>query len=278
MAAAARRSAVIGQGVPHLIVSIRGRLALVAAAVAIAVPLTQSGAASASPPAQKHRPKIVYFTFDDGPNSLNSPRLLKILAREQVPATFFLVGQSLAADPGAATRLWLGGHAVGNHTWSHADLTHLSTAGVAAQLRSTQRLLGPGAGACMRPPYGATNAAVSAVAAQTGLRQVMWTVDPQDWAHQDANYIAGHVLNHVRDRSIVLMHDGGGSRAATISAVKAMIPLLRLRGFEFRTVPACRVPLGGTITGAAEPAKRARPNPPSPLPTPVEVPAEPVTP
>ena len=234
-----------------------------------------NGAASASTPAAKHRPKIVYFTFDDGPNSLNSPRLLKILAREQVPATFFLVGQSLAADPGAATRLWLGGHAVGNHTWSHADLTHLSTTQVAAQLRSNQRLLGPGGGACMRPPYGATNAAVAAVVAQTGLKQVMWTVDPQDWAHQDANYIAGHVLSHVRDRSIVLMHDGGGPRAATISAVKAMIPLLRLQGYEFRTVPACRVPLGGTVIGASEPVKRARPPDPS---VPVDGPAEPVTP
>jgi peptidoglycan/xylan/chitin deacetylase (PgdA/CDA1 family) len=165
---------------------------------------------------------------------------------------------------------------VGNHTWSHADLTHLPTTQVGAQLRSTQRLLGPGGGACMRPPYGATNAAVAGVVAQSGLKQVMWTVDPQDWAHQDANYIAGHVLSHVRDRSIVLMHDGGGSRTATISAVKAMIPLLKLQGYEFRTVPACRVPLGGTITGAAEPAKRARPNPPSPSP-PAPV-VEPVTP
>ena len=64
----------------------------------------------------------------------------------------------------------------------------------------------------MRPPYGATNAAVAAVVAQTGLKQVMWTVDPQDWAHRDANYIAGHVLSHVRDRSIVLMHDGAVAR------------------------------------------------------------------
>ena len=148
---------------------------------ALVVSLIQPGAASASTPAAKHRPKIVYFTFDDGPNSLNSPRLLKILAREEVPATFFLVGQSLAADPGAATRLWLGGHAVGNHTWSHADLTHLSTTQVAAQLRSNQRLLGPGGGACMRPPYGATNAAVAAVVAHEmghvhhrhGLRQLI---------------------------------------------------------------------------------------------------------
>ena len=121
-------------------------------------------------PRQKHRPKIVYFTFDDGPNSLNSPRLLKILAREEVPATFFLVGQSLAADPGAATRLWLGGHAVGNHVVarrSHPPVHHTGRRATAIEPATA----GPGwRGLVCGLPYGATNAAVAAVVAPTGLK------------------------------------------------------------------------------------------------------------
>ncbi len=222
-----------------------------------------------APPAQAVKePKIVYLTFDDGPNAGNDPRLLRLLAREQVPATFFLVGQSLAADPGQATRLWLAGHAVGNHTWSHVDLTLLDPAGIHRQIASTQRLLGAAGGSCLRPPYGATSSTVTAVARGLGLKQVLWTVDPQDWAHQDSAYITTHVLTHVRNRSIVLLHDGGGPRLATISAVKRIIPELRQRGYEFRTIPSCRVPFTGWLFDAAKPQPKPKPPRPDPQPSP----------
>ena len=252
--------------VPHLIVSKRG-LSLVAAVGAVAMMgVGPQATGAAADQAAAREPKIVYLTFDDGPNPINSPRLLKLLAREHVPATFFVVGQYLAADPAHATRLWMGGHAVGNHTWSHPDLTTLSLPAIGRQLRATQRLMGKAGGRCMRPPYGAMNTGVSAAAAGLGLKPVMWTVDPQDWAHQNSVYIAQHVVTHVRDKAVVLLHDGGGPRAATIAAVRELIPQLRLRGYEFRTIPSCRVPLGGTVLDAAEPRKRRRPDPPPPAP------------
>lgn len=208
------------------------------------------------------KPKIVYLTFDDGPNAVNSPRLLRLLAREHVPATFFVVGQYLGGNRDYATHLWLSGHAVGNHTWSHADLTHLSADQVRHQLVWTQRLLGQAGGQCMRPPYGAINSGVSAVSRGLGLTPVLWTVDPQDWAHQNALYITSHVLTHVRNRSIVLLHDGGGSRSATIAAVRVIIPQLRSLGYEFRTVPACRVePLSGSLRKAAKSVDKPRDKP-----------------
>lgn len=247
---------------PHLSVRKRGLILLVAVAAAL-LPMVTSAPAQAA-----REPKIVYLTFDDGPNAENSPQLLKVLHRNQVPATFFVLGQYLAPDPDYATRLWLAGHAVGNHTWSHPDLTLLDPMAVQHQLASTQRLMGPGAGQCMRPPYGATNAGVSWVATGLGLKQVRWTVDPQDWAHQDSTYIADHVLTYVRDRSIVLLHDGGGPRAATISAVKRIIPALRAQGYEFRTVPACRVPLPrGEAIGMAKSTKPKQSKPVDPTPT-----------
>lgn len=222
--------------------------------------------------AEPKQPKIVYFTFDDGPDGVNDPRLLKVLHREQVPATFFLVGRSLAVDPGAAARLYLAGHAVGNHTWNHSDLTALSTGGVDHELLATQRLIGPVGGRCMRPPYGAVSPTVIGASNSLGLKVVLWTVDPEDWANQNAPYIIDHVLTHVRNRSIVLLHDGGGVRTATVSAVKTLIPALRARGYEFRTVPACRVPFKQVMFGAASPGK------PTPKPTPDPTPTQPSAP
>ncbi len=241
-------------------------MGVLAALMVAALPLS-----AAQPAAAARKPKIVYLTFDDGPNAMNSPQLLRLLKREDVPATFFVLGQALALDPLYATNLWLAGHAVGNHTWSHPDLSLLPPFAIKDQLRSTQRLEGPGGGACMRPPYGATNTAVQTVAAELGLTPVMWTIDPQDWAYQDAPYIANHVLSHVHNRSIVLLHDGGGPRSATIAAVRTLIPQLRLRGYEFRTVPACRVaPLSGLATGMLR-----QPKPPKPEPTPTPDPVDP---
>lgn len=232
--------------------------------------------AAPAPAAGPSSPKIVYLTFDDGPNAGNDPRLLRVLRRAQVPATFFMVGRSLALDPGAVARLYLAGHAIGNHSWSHTDLTTLSPAGIDAELRGTQRLFRGAGGACVRPPYGAVNATVMSEAARLGMRVVLWDVDPQDWAHQDTPYIVTQVMTHVRDRSIVLLHDGGGVRSATISAVKQLIPLLRAKGYEFRTVPACRVPSRTELLGASRPAGKrptpqptpTQPNPTQPQPTP----------
>lgn len=238
---------------------------------ALVMPVVPARAADPKPA------KIVYLTFDDGPNSLYTPRLLRILKRYHVPATFFLVGQALAADPGRATDLWLRGHAVGNHTWSHHDLTYLSSVQVRQQLTSTQRLMGRAGGACMRPPYGAHNTAVDAVSASLGLSTVMWTVDPKDWQYQDTGHITTHVLGSVRDKSIVLLHDGGGPRAQTLAAVDALIPQLLWRGYEFRTVRPCRQPLGGTVFGAAKKEKvKKKPRPVAPPPV-IETP-EPVVP
>lgn len=247
----------------------------VVAAAVVALLLATAPGASARPTQGN---KIVYLTFDDGPNAGNDATLLKILQRERVPATFFLVGSELAGDRKAAARLWLAGHAVGNHTYSHVDLSTLDIFGIQHQLLSTQKLLGAAGGRCMRPPYGAVSSAVYAAARQDGLKPVLWTVDPQDWAHQDTGYIVNHVLTHVHDHAVVLLHDGGGNRMATVAAVRQLIPQLRARGYEFRTVPACRVPLAGQGLGAAQ-ERQPRPAPtPTPTPTVEPTPAPTATP
>lgn len=240
------------------------------AAMAVSAALVAPPTVSARPP----EPKIVYLTFDDGPDGWNDPRLLRILRREHVPATFFVLGQAIARNRSAVKGLYLAGHAIGNHSYTHADLSRLSLPAIDRELSATQRALGPMGGRCFRPPYGAVSPAVTAAARAQGLSVVLWTVDPEDWAHQNTPYIVNHVLTHVRDRSVVLMHDGGGNRAASVNAVKYLIPQLRARGYEFRTVPACRVPLKGQSAGMAQ---KVTPKP-KPTPTPVPTPTPTVTP
>lgn len=218
--------------------------------------------------ARAPQPKIVYLTFDDGPDGLNDPRLLRILKHNDVQATFFVLGGAVASDPFAPQRLWLAGHAVGNHTYSHPDLSKMALPAIEHELTSTQRQLGGVGGACVRPPYGAVSPAFYTAANALGLKPVLWTVDPEDWAHQDTPYIVNHILTHVSNRATVLMHDGGGNRSASVSAVKQLIPALRARGYEFRTVPACRVTMK---VKAVSMAKRLGPKP-APTPTPVPTP------
>ena len=236
----------------------------------MAVTCLAPGAAQARAP----QPKIVHLTFDDGPDGLNDPRLLRILKRNDVKATFFLLGHAVASDPSAPQRLWLAGHAVGNHTYNHADLSKLALPAIEHEMTSAQRLLGTAGGACVRPPYGAVSPAFYTASTALGLKPVMWTVDPEDWAHQDSAYIVNHVLTHVTDHATVLLHDGGGDRRATASAVKQLIPALRARGYEFRTVPACRVPLKVTAYSMAKKMRlKPAPTPPPPTPLPTVTPA-----
>ena len=111
--------------------------------------------------------KVVYLTFDDGPTAAYTPQVLQILARYEAKGTFFVIGQQAAARPDLVRRIRASGHAVGNHTWDHPNLTTLPTAQVATQLTRTNAALGRRV-RCVRPPYGAVNANVGGAAA-TGL-------------------------------------------------------------------------------------------------------------
>jgi len=185
----------------------------------------------------------VALTFDDGPNPPYTGQILGILARYQVPATFFCVGLQASAHPADVARMAAAGHGLGNHTWSHPFLPDLTRAQLAEQLDRTDEAVsraartgaGPG---LFRPPYGSRSPDVLRWLGERGSPIVLWDVDPSDWARPGAAVIAGRVLMQTRPGTIVLMHDGGGNRSQTVAALPLVIEGLLDRGFRFTRLDA----------------------------------------
>lgn len=181
---------------------------------------------------------LVALTFDDGPSATVTPRLVRLLQRERVPATFFMIGSYVAAHPEVARQVADAGFAIGDHTWAHEDLTSLSDAKVRHTVRATRRALvraGVTPTMLARPPYGRIDDRVRRVLTGLGYTPVLWTVDPRDWAGATTRQIEQRVIAGVRPHrsDVVLQHDGVANSPATLRAVGTEIRTLRRRGFCF---------------------------------------------
>jgi peptidoglycan/xylan/chitin deacetylase (PgdA/CDA1 family) len=167
--------------------------------------------------------KQVWLTFDDGPHPSNTGKVLDVLSSHGITACFFLIGKNAKAYPKLVARIASEGHRVCNHTYSHPQLTKLASARVRDELRRTESLLAPylRAPKLFRPPYGAHNATVDAVAARLGYRTILWNVDTVDWnkAYQPDKWVA-HGIAQIRARtsSVVLNHDIHRTTAANLDS------------------------------------------------------------
>ncbi|MFI7609878.1 polysaccharide deacetylase family protein [Nonomuraea terrae] len=180
--------------------------------------------------------KCVALTFDDGP-SRHTGGLLDLLRQRAVRATFFVVGEMVAADRHGETvrRIAADGHELGNHSWSHLSLTGLPRRAVKRQLTHTEHLVRQLTGVrmrVMRPPYGSTDARVAAETRREGLAQILWNVDTFDWRDHEPAKVAARAA-HARPGSIILMHD---IHRSTVEAVPAVLDRLAAKGFTFVTV------------------------------------------
>ncbi|MDX6260819.1 MAG: peptidoglycan-N-acetylglucosamine deacetylase [Kribbellaceae bacterium] len=175
--------------------------------------------------------KVIYLTFDDGPQVTYTPKVLNVLARHHAKATFFVLGREAAAHPELVALERSLGHHVGNHTWDHPMLTHLTPKRVHEEIFSGVK------SKCFRPPYRDTNAAVAAVAAAYHQRQILWDVDTNDWEKPGAAAIEHEILRGARPGAIILMHDGGGTRTQTVAALDQALTVLTARGYTFRSLP-----------------------------------------
>jgi peptidoglycan/xylan/chitin deacetylase (PgdA/CDA1 family) len=157
-----------------------------------------------------------------------------VLRATHSTATFFELGFRQAQYPAEPGRIRAAGSSVGNHTYNHPDLTKLTPGQIRWQLAHGPR------SRCVRPPYGATNQAVQRVLNQQGLRQVLWSVDTQDWSRPGVEHIVQVATGpNVGAGSIVLMHDGGGNRSQTVAALPRIITTLQHRGYVIRRIPGC---------------------------------------
>ncbi len=188
--------------------------------------------------------RVVALTFDDGPGP-HTRRLLDELAARSVRATFFLWGEHVAADPATVRATHEAGHALGNHSWSHPDLTTLSADEVGEQLDRTAAAIHAATGVTthlFRPPFGAIDDQLLRLVGARGDAAILWDVDTRDWDHGDATATAAHALAGITPGSIVLMHD---PLVSTVDAVPGIVDVLLAQGYTFVTVPEL---LGDALT------------------------------
>jgi peptidoglycan-N-acetylglucosamine deacetylase len=167
---------------------------------------------------------LAHLTFDDGPGP-STGDLLEVLDRHGVRATFFVIGGQIAARAATLRRVLDEGHAVGNHSWDHPSLPSLPEHEIREQLARTNAAIAAATGLqpeLFRPPFGDTDATVERVAAELGLRQVLWDVDAEDWREPGRDAILER-LQAARPGEIVVLHDGGGDRSPTVAAVEAYL-------------------------------------------------------
>ncbi|MBB5936451.1 polysaccharide deacetylase family protein [Streptomyces zagrosensis] len=204
----------------------------------------------------------VAITFDDGPDPVYTRRVLDILDRYGVRATFFCVGHHVVALPDEVRRIAAAGHELGNHTWSHPYLPDLTPAQLREQLDRTAEAVARLTGQVVtrfRPPYGGLSPEVLAALEGYPTTLTMWDVDSHDWARPGPEQIAATVLGAAGPGSVVLLHEGAGDRSQTVQALPSIIEGLLERGLELVTVGELPEPSSQAETSqqpAADPAGR----------------------
>jgi len=187
-------------------------------------------------------PRTVALTFDDGPSPTYTPQILRVLRRDHVPATFFVIGELAQRYPNLVRAEIRSGMSVGNHSWDHPDnppFVDLAAARVRSEITTTDAELARmgDRARLFRPPGGSFDPSLVAVAEAQGLRVVLWDVDPRDWAPgATARGIARAVLGSVRPGAVVELHDGGGDRSATVAALPMIVRGIRKMGFRLRAI------------------------------------------
>jgi peptidoglycan/xylan/chitin deacetylase (PgdA/CDA1 family) len=185
------------------------------------------------------RRREIALTFDDGPGPF-TPKIVDVLRRRRVPATFFIVGQSLNSF-GRTLRLEMkDGFVIGDHTENHRPLGLLSERDQRSQLvDQAYRVHTYGAPypRLFRPPYRSFNATTLAVAHKLHMLMVLWTVDSADYRQPGTNAIVSRVISGARPGAIILMHDAGGTRTQTLAALPTIISRLRAMHYRLVTVP-----------------------------------------
>ena len=182
---------------------------------------------------------VVALTFDDGPHPTNTVRMLDLLDRHGVKATFFMMGRQVERHPAIAREVLARGHAAGNHSYSHPKLILMSPGRVRDEIARTDRLLrevGVSGEIPFRAPHASKFLVLPYVLGRMGKINVQGDVDPEEWKGRPAAVMTRSVLSQVRPGSIIGFHDTQGD--ATLETVDTVLSVLLDRGYRFETVSA----------------------------------------
>jgi peptidoglycan-N-acetylglucosamine deacetylase len=190
------------------------------------------------------------LTYDDGPNEPHTLRLLEVLGKHNVHATFFLIGRYVRQRPEIVREINKAGHAIGNHSFTHPLLTLKSESEIRQELCQCRDALQDAIGEpsnLFRPPFGGRRPAVLRLARELNLQPVMWNVTGYDWNAPPAAVIESKVAKQIRGGSVILLHDGGhgqigADRSQTVVASDQLITRFKSGGYDFVTIPQMMAP------------------------------------
>ncbi|WP_214737959.1 LysM peptidoglycan-binding domain-containing protein [Exiguobacterium sp. s162] len=220
---------------------IRGAMALfILLAMVITQSISVSAAASKFVTSVNTTNKVVALTFDDGADGANTNKILDILAKNNVKATFFLTGSGANNHPQYIKNIAAKGHQLGNHSYTHPDFTKLTATQMKSELDRTEALIKSLTGKTTKPifraPFGAVNSTVlNGVGAAGYGYTIQWNIDTIDWKGLTASQINTKVQTNIKPGSIVLMHTGAGAPGTPL-ALPTMISQLKAKGYKFVTV------------------------------------------
>jgi peptidoglycan/xylan/chitin deacetylase (PgdA/CDA1 family) len=188
--------------------------------------------------------KQIALTYDDGPNDPHTLKLLDVLAKHAVRATFFMIGRYVRERPDIVRAVVQAGHVIGNHTFTHPLLIFKSAKQTRMELDYCRQALDDAIGKhsnLFRPPFGGRRPATLRIARELGLETVMWNVTGYDWSALPAAVIEKKVEGRMRGGDVILLHDGGhramgADRAQTVMATENLIRRYKDQGYEFVTV------------------------------------------
>jgi len=188
-------------------------------------------------PAHRATGKVLALTFDDGPNPAATPRVLDILRDAGVPATFCTIGTQVRAQPKLVQRIVDEGHQLCNHTLDHVEgLETQPRERVESEIAGGRDAIVEVTGeppAFYRPPGGSLGPVIYEVAAANDEAVLYWSIDPLDWKKPSRDELVSSVLGQLKPGGIILLHDGGGDREATVAALPAIIEGARAQGYTF---------------------------------------------
>jgi len=183
--------------------------------------------------------KVIALTFDDGPWPESTAKVLDILKKNDIKATFFVLGQNVKNYPDLLKRVVAEGHTVGNHTWHH--WYHFMNPQTAAyEIDHTTDIIFQTTGVktnMFRPPGGIMRNGVAAYAKNSKYAIIIWSSDSMDYSRPSVPRLINNIFREAKPGGIVLMHDGGGNRSQTVEALPTIIANFRKEGYSFVTVP-----------------------------------------
>jgi peptidoglycan/xylan/chitin deacetylase (PgdA/CDA1 family) len=195
-------------------------------------------------------PKYAALTFDDGPYGTSTEAVLQILQKEQVTATFFVIGQNVAEYPAITQEIARDGYEIGNHTYTHSNLATIPASVALREIASTSDIIASTTGqrpTLFRPPYGVLPKSLAKSITALGYVTELWNVDPKDWdySYSPAKKILSRVEVQEHRKMVILLHDGRDihkdyPRDNTVTALPSLIEDLKQEGYVFVTVSGMR--------------------------------------